>query len=51
MSSQYKEISQGGMGTIYRAHQESLNRDVAIKTLRGLGNGFCLVIKLSTIGS
>ncbi len=29
-----KEIAHGGMGVIYRAHQRSLNRDVAIKMIR-----------------
>lgn len=29
-----EEIGKGGMATVYRAHQESINRDVAIKLIR-----------------
>jgi serine/threonine protein kinase len=29
-----KAIGQGGMGTVYRAHQLTLNRDVALKVIR-----------------
>jgi len=32
-------IGQGGMGVVYRAHQASLQRDVAIKTIKERGKG------------
>ena len=33
----YVKVGQGGLGVVYRAQETSLNRDVAVKVLSGLG--------------